>query len=93
MLTFLYPRTSTDGTKETITINTDANGNELKVQGFILNENQLHFSNEKPYVIYGYAVVPDGSELVIDAGARVYFHQDSGILVQSGGIYFNKRNS
>ncbi len=82
--TFLFPRTNDDGTKETITLNTNTNGNELVVQGFVLDENQLVFSNEKPYVIYGYAVVPDSTELIMDAGTRIYFHKDSGIFVQSG---------
>ncbi len=84
--TFLYPGTNADGTKETITLNTDANGNEINAQGFVLDDNQLNFSNAKPYVIYGYAVVPEGKELVMDAGVRVHFHQNSGILIQDGGV-------
>ncbi|WP_281540341.1 hypothetical protein [Maribacter aestuarii] len=84
--TFLYPGTNTDGTKETITLSTDANGNEIKVQGFVLDDDHLNFLNDKPYVIYGYAVVPEGKVLVINAGVRVHFHQNSGILIQDGGV-------
>src|SRR5690606_6525153 len=35
----------------------------------------------KPYVIYGYAAVNEGETLTIDAGARVHFHANSGLLV------------
>lgn len=84
--TFLYPKTNADGTKETIVLSTDANWNEINAQGFVLDDTQLNFSNDKPYVIYGYAVVPEGKELVVDAGARIHFHQNSGILIQDGGV-------
>jgi len=73
---FLYPEKYSDGSKEI---------------GFELNEadpvhgNELVFTNEKPYVIYGYAGVPSGKTLQIQAGARVHFHADSGIIVKEGG--------
>jgi len=81
---FLYPRTNTDGTKETILLSVDDEGNEIRLEGFPLEDGQLRFTNEKPYVIYGYAAVPPSRELIIDAGARVHFHKDSGVLVQDG---------
>ena len=81
---FLYPKTLADGTKETLTLALDAGGNEIKAEGFSLADDQLHFTNEKPYVIYGYAAVPDARQLLIDAGTRVHFHKDSGIIVQEG---------
>lgn len=62
-----------------------------KIYGFELNEtdpingNELHFTNTKPYVIYGYAGVPANKTLVIDAGARVHFHDQSGIFVKKDG--------
>jgi len=80
---FLYPGRLPDGTKETIQIGLDGSGNEIRAEGFELDADQLNFTNQKPYVIYGYAAVPKGEELVIDAGTRVYFHQDSGMLVKS----------
>ncbi len=82
---FLYPKTLSNGTKETLVLGLNATGTEIKVEGFLLEDDQLHFTNEKPYVIYGYAAVPDARQLVIDAGARVHFHKDSGIIVQEGG--------
>lgn len=78
---FLYPNKNADGTTETLPI-----GNE-KIYGFFLDENdpingnELHFTKQKPYVIYGYAAVPSGKTAVFDAGSRVYFHSDSGLIV------------
>ena len=82
---FLYPRTNTDGTKETILLAIDEEGNEIRLEGFELDNDQLRFTKDKPYVIYGYATVAASKELIIDAGARVHFHKDSGLLVQDGG--------
>lgn len=39
------------------------------------------WTNEKPVVIYGYAVVDEGSHLIIEAGTRIYFHAGSGLWV------------
>ena len=50
-----------------------------------MEDDQLHFTNEKPYVIYGFAAVPPNKTLIVDAGARVHFHRDSGILVANTG--------
>jgi len=82
---FLYPAVLADGSKESLLLGLDEEGNEIRIEGFVLNDNQLAFSNEKPYVIYGYAAVADGKVLTIDAGSRVHFHKDSGILVGQGG--------
>lgn len=80
---FLYPNATSDSFEETLYLGMDDSGNELRLKGFVLNDAQLKLTNEKPYIIYGYALVPEGKELVIDSGARVYFHKDSGILVSS----------
>lgn len=80
---FLFPKTLADGTKETIPFGLDSEGNEIQVEGFTLEDDMLQFTNEKPYVIYGYAEVPSGKALIFDAGARVHFHKDAGILVRS----------
>ncbi len=81
--TFLFPTTLADGSKETITLGTDASGNPIKVAGFSLKDEELRFTNEKPYVIYGYAEVPPEKVLTIDAGARIHFHTDSGIAIRA----------
>lgn len=94
---FLYPAKDSEGNTETLFLGINEDGDEVRVNGFELNENdpvngnELHFTNEKPYVIYGFAGVPEGKTLQIDPGARVYFHADSrpdhisGMIVQPGG--------
>lgn len=82
---FLYPSTQSDGSTETLLLGLDEDGNEIRIEGFVLEDSELIFTKEKPYVIYGYAAVVDGKTLTIEAGSRVHFHKDSGILVGSGG--------
>ncbi|MCF6182574.1 hypothetical protein [Lutibacter sp.] len=77
---FLYPSKDLNGLIETIKIGIDADGNELKVNGFYLNDNTT-FTNEKPYVIYGYCAVPNGKTLTVDAGAKIHFHSNSGLII------------
>ena len=79
---FLYPSETLEGKEETILLGRSTDGDEIFVDGFELGADQLNFNSEKPYVIYGYAVVPEKKILNISAGARVHFHKDSGILVK-----------
>jgi hypothetical protein len=72
---FLFPKRLPNGSKETIPV-----GNK-NVEGFYLEDSQLHFTNQKSYVIYGFAGIPTGKTAVFDAGARVYFHANSGLIV------------
>ncbi len=81
---FLFPSVLADGSKESIVVGLDAEGNEIRVEGFILEDSQLDFTREKPYVIYGYAAVEEGDTLNVEAGARVHFHKDSGLLIGDG---------
>lgn len=82
---FLFPNTLLDGTIASLFLGLNDQGNDIRIEGFTLDDNQLNFTNEKPYVIYGYAAIPNDKQLIIHAGARVHFHKDSGILVQEGG--------
>lgn len=43
------------------------------------------WTNERPYVIYGYALINSYGTLKIEAGTQVYCHQGSGILSWSDG--------
>lgn len=79
---FLYPSILANGTKETVVLGLDENGEEIRAEGFELTTDQLHFTAEKPYVIYGYAIVPENSNLIMDAGVRAHFHKNSGLVVQ-----------
>ncbi|WP_366183991.1 hypothetical protein [Flavobacterium ovatum] len=78
---FLYPQKLNNGTTETVTLDGE------ETYGFFLNENdpingnELKFTNQKPYVIYGYATVPEGKTVTFDAGARVHFHANSGLII------------
>ena len=82
---FLYPKRFADGTTESLPIG------EEKIFGFYLddndpiNGNELRFTKNKPYVIYGYAAVPSNKTAIFDAGSRVYFHANSGLIVGNKG--------
>ncbi|WP_116788787.1 hypothetical protein [Flavobacterium psychrotrophum] len=80
---FLYPQRDDEGQYENVPYN-----DTLNVYGFNLNraehDNELHWNNTKPYVVYGYATVPRGETLTVDPGARVHFHADSGLMVRPG---------
>lgn len=80
---FLYPD-KVNGIKETLLLGTDENNDEIRIEGFFLEDDELTFTNEKPYVIYGYAAVGNGKTMTVDAGARLHFHADSGLLIDDG---------
>ena len=91
---FLYPQKFSNGTTETLPIGND------EIYGFYLDENdaingnELHWTNSKPYVVYGYAAVPSNKTLVVDAGARVHFHAESGLIVaNNASIHVNGTHS
>lgn len=56
-------------------------GETTSIQGRFLTDAELQFTNEKPYVIYGYAAVGTNQTLTIEAGARIYFHNNSGLII------------
>ena len=80
---FIYPNKDANGVVETLTFDVDGDGvaDETEIQGRFLGDSELTFTNEKPYVIYGYAAVDEGKTLTIEAGARIHFHADSGLLI------------
>ncbi|MDN6280207.1 MAG: hypothetical protein L0J45_04300 [Psychroflexus sp.] len=77
---FLYPERYPDGTTETLSLGLDADGEEIRIDGFYLENNELTMTNEKPYVIYGFAGIPSQKTLEIQPGARLHFHEDSGLI-------------
>ena len=77
---FLYPQRDDAGIKETLSLGTDEEGNDIQIEGFFLEDDELQFTNEKPYVIYGYAAIPPQKTLNIEAGARIHFHAGSGLI-------------
>ncbi|WP_224482710.1 hypothetical protein [Robertkochia aurantiaca] len=80
----LFPERS-NGIKESVVLGMDESGEELRIEGFELDSDELIMNDEKPYVIYGYATVKPEDTLRILAGSRLYFHRESGILIQPGG--------
>ena len=82
---FLFPsRDQVTGQVETLSLGFDAEDNEVLIQGFFLEDEELHFTNEKPYVIYGYAAIPEEKTHTIDPGARIHFHNGSGLIASKG---------
>lgn len=81
---FIYPSRDTNKVIETLTLNVGGELVETELQGRELQANELNFTNDKPYVIYGFAAVPNGETLTINAGTRIYFHSESGLIVSEG---------
>ena len=66
---------------EAIILGENSEGEAIGVRGAMLDGNTT-FTNEKPYLIYGYVGVPENTTLTINAGATLYFHENSGIIVE-----------
>lgn len=82
---FIYPdRDNATKVIETLTLNIGGEEVETNLQGRELLADELTFTNEKPYVIYGFANVPLGETLTIEAGARLHFHENSGLIISDG---------
>ena len=87
---FIYPgryENEQEYVYETLEIDFDGDGisEQTEIRGRYLDENELIFTNEKPYVIYGYAAVDNGKELIIEKGSRIHFHDNSGLIITNGG--------
>jgi hypothetical protein len=87
-------------TYDELNLGVDGDGNPITIRGRFLEEthpvngNELHWTNTKPYVVYGYAAVPPNKTLVVDAGARVHFHAESGLIVaNNASIHVNGSSS
>jgi len=87
---FIYPN-RVDGVYDSIEYGLDENGEVSRVLGRLLQENhpvngdEYIWGNDKPYVVYGFATVPENKTLTVNPGARIHFHAESGIIVQEGG--------
>ena len=81
---FLYPEKDAQGVKERIVLGVDDQGEEISVEGFYLDGDVI-WGSDKPYVVYGYVGVNQGNTLTIQKGARIYFHDQSGLLVEKNG--------
>ena len=97
---FIYPgrvqNPDESYTYDELNLGVDGNGDPITIRGRFLEEtnpmngNELHWTNTKPYVIYGYAAVPSNKTLVVDPGARIHFHAESGLIVaNNASIHVN----
>ena len=89
--TFIYPQRYLDNQTnqyiiETLSFDIDGDGidDETNIQGRFLYQSELNFTSDKPYVIYGYAAVPENETLTINSGSRIHFHANSGLIVTNG---------
>ena len=57
------------------------NGNDTTRFYYHLIDCTVPWKNDKPHVIYGYAVVDPTQTLTINQGCNIYLHKNSGILV------------
>ena len=39
------------------------------------------WTNDKPHIIYGYAIIDPGETLIINEGCKIYLHKNSGFIV------------
>lgn len=83
--TFYFPERDAQRIKETIFLGLDEEGNKIEINGRLLEDEELVWTNEKPHVVYDFIGVPEGKILTIEAGAKIFFHSNSGLLVQEGG--------
>jgi len=63
----------------------DRNIGNLKYKIVAQEGEHTTWTNEKPYVIYGYAVVDSVGKLTIEPGTKIYVHKKGGLWVYKGG--------
>lgn len=63
----------------------DAGSGNLRYKIVAGAHETVHWTKEKPYVVYGWAAVDSLGTLIIEPGTEIYFHNNSGIWVYSYG--------
>lgn len=82
---FIKPNRNLDATLyETMNVAGFVDENDNPFTGHTLTDAELIWKKDKPYVIYGNAVVPNGKTLIVEAGAQVYFHYGATLIVDNG---------
>ena len=46
----------------------------------------IHWTADRPYVIYGYAVIDSYGKLIIDEGTNIHFHDGGGLWAYAEGV-------
>ena len=67
-----------------ITIKQNPPYSDIIIPYSILPKNAI-WSNDKPHVVYGYAIIDSGGTLDILSETKVHFHSGSGLWISSGG--------
>ena len=93
---FIYPHRTQNPdntyTYEGINLGNDENGVLVTTVGSTLDHNdpingdEYNWNNSKPYVIYGYALIPNNETLNVMNGARIHFHANSGLIIAKNGV-------
>ncbi|WP_298141187.1 hypothetical protein [Flavobacterium sp.] len=92
---FIYPQRSgvdDDFIYETVNFGVNDDAENVIAVGSNLdhadptNGDEYTWGNSKPYVVYGYAFVPDGETLTVNPGARVHFHANSGLVIGKNAV-------
>jgi hypothetical protein len=78
---FIFPNRDLGGIKEHINLAGSTDPNEAFIGHALTTAEELNWTNDKPWVVYGYAYVPPGQTLHIGEGTKVHFHDGSGIIV------------
>lgn len=60
-------------------------GSSLKYKIVAAENEHVEWLNDKPYLVYGYAVVDSTASLRIDKGCRIHFFNNSGMWIYKGG--------
>lgn len=77
---FIYPGRNAMSMKiDSLTLN----GQPTTIKGRFLEDTELTFTKTKPTVIYGYAAVPANKTLTVEAGSRIHFHNNSGLIIDN----------
>jgi len=63
----------------------DKNLGSLRYKIVAAEDSSVTWPADKPYLVYGYAVVDSTGSLMIEAGAQIHFHYKSGLWVYKGG--------
>ncbi len=57
------------------------NGDDTNRFYYHLLDCSIPWQNDKPHVIYGYAIVDAGETLTINEGCKIYLHKNSGLII------------
>lgn len=77
---FIFPNRDLNGVKEVLTLAGQTQASDIEGHTLTTPE-ELTWTNDKPWVVYGFAHVPAGQTLTIQEGTKVHFHDGAGIIV------------